>query len=107
MLSHPSFRAKRSNPSGNKTGLDCFVAKLLAVTRRRLLLHQSVHVLDRLDKIFLEFLHHGAGGFHAVDQADALADEIADEVARLRVAGSGRAVDRVEGVAADDALQRP
>src|SRR3984893_269509 len=71
-----------------------------------LLRQQRVHVLHRLDKIFLELLHHGAGGFDAVDQADALADKIADEIARLRVAGGGGAVDRVEGVAADDALQR-
>ena len=44
-------------------------------------------VLDRLDKIFLELLHHGAGGFDAVDQADALADEITSrgrEPARCR-----------------------
>ena len=47
----------------------------------------DVHVLDRLDKIFLELLHHGAGGFDAVDQADALADEITSrgrEPARCR-----------------------
>src|ERR1700738_5365552 len=71
-----------------------------------LLRQQRVHVLHRLDKIFLELLHHGAGGFDAVDQADALSDKVADEVARLRVAGGRCAVDRVEGVAADDALQR-
>src|SRR6266550_4360016 len=52
----------------------------------RLLRHQRVHMLHRLDEIFLEFLHHGACGFHAVDQADALSDKIADEVARLRIA---------------------
>src|SRR5512140_1024617 len=63
-------------------------------------------MLDRLDEILLEFLHHGARRFHAVDQADALSDEVADEVARLRVAARSGAVDRVEGVAADDALQR-
>src|ERR1700682_5144012 len=60
-------------------------------------------MLHRLDEIFLEFLHHGACGFHAVDQADALADKIADEVARLRVACGRGAVDRGEGVAAGDA----
>ena len=38
-------------------------------------------MLHRLDKIFLEFLHHGAGGFHAVDQSNALSDKIADEIA--------------------------
>src|SRR5712692_6470347 len=32
----------------------------------QLLRHQRVHVLHRLDEIFLEFLHHGARGFHAV-----------------------------------------
>src|SRR5260370_16497670 len=68
--------------------------------------HQRVHVLHRLDKIFLEFLYHGAGGFHAVDQSHALSDKIADEIARLFVAGCRRAIDAVEGVAADDALQR-
>jgi len=71
-----------------------------------LLRHQRVHVFDRLDEIFLEFLHHGTGGFDAVDQADALSDEIADEVARLRIACRRGAVDGVESVAADDALQR-
>ena len=35
-----------------------------------LLRHQRIHVLDRLDELFLEFLHHGTCGFHAVDQAD-------------------------------------
>src|ERR1700692_463319 len=71
-----------------------------------LLRHQRIHVLDRLDEIFLEFLHHRTCGFHAVDQADALADEITDKVARLRVAGRCRAINRGERVAADDALQR-
>jgi len=66
---------------------------LLAMRDHFLLRYQRVHVLDGVDKIFLEFLHHGAGGFHAVDQADALADEIADEIARLRIAGGGRPVD--------------
>src|SRR5260370_22376905 len=81
---------------------------LLAMTGRAstyLLRHQRIHVLHRLDKIFLEFLHHGAGGFHAVDQADALADEITHEVARLCVACGRGAIDRVEGITADDALQ--
>src|SRR5260370_926212 len=62
---------------------------LLAMTATvvsALLRHQRVQVLHRLDKIFLEFLHHGARGFHAVDQAHALSDEVADEVARLRIA---------------------
>nr|WP_213742650.1 hypothetical protein [Bradyrhizobium sp. dw_411] len=52
----------------------------------RLFPHQRIHVLHGLDEIFLEFLHHGAGGFHAVDQADALSDEVADEVARPCIA---------------------
>src|SRR5882757_2202599 len=69
---------------------------------RSSLLQQRVHMLDRINKIFLEFLHHGAGGFDAVDQADALADKITHEVACLSVAGRRRAIDRVEGVAADD-----
>src|SRR5882757_2222751 len=86
--------------------VDCFVALLLAMTGENSLRQQRVHVLDGLGKILLELLHDGAGGFHAVDQADALADEVADEVARLGVAACRRTVDRVEGVAADDALQR-
>jgi hypothetical protein len=55
--------------------MDCFVAEfiigpaeggtrwLLAMTvvvGRRLLPHQRVHMLHRLDKVFLELLHHGA-----------------------------------------------
>src|ERR1019366_16589 len=80
-------------------------ARLLTM-RISLLRHQRVQMLYCLDKIFLEFLHHGAGGFHAVDQADALSDEVADEVARLRVTGGRGAIDGVERVAADDALQR-
>src|SRR4029078_8972760 len=70
------------------------------------LLQQRVNVSTRLDKVFLEFLHPGTRRFDAVDQADALSHEIADEVARLGIAGGGRAIDRGEGVAADDALQR-
>ena len=66
----------------------------------------AFEMFDCVDKVFLEFLHHRAGGFDAVDQADALADEIADEVARPGVAGGGGAIDRIERVAADDALQR-
>src|SRR5438132_14361518 len=66
--------------------------------------HQRVHVFDRVSEILLELLHYGAGRLHAVDQAHALPDEITHEVARLGVAGGCRAVDRVEGVAADDAL---
>ncbi len=53
-----------------------------------LLRHQRIHVLDGFGKLFLELLHHRARRLHAVDQADALADEIADEIARLGVAGS-------------------
>src|SRR4051794_37089515 len=67
--------------------------------------HQRVHVLHRLDELFLEFLHHAAGGFYAVDQANTLSDKIADEVAGFWVACGGRAVDGVKRVAADDALQ--
>src|SRR5258705_6283911 len=74
--------------------------------RISLLPHQRVHVLHRLDKIFLELLHHASSGLHAVDQADALADKIADEVARLCIAGGDGAIDRFEGVSADDELQR-
>ena len=29
--------------------------------------YQRIHVLDRVGKIFLEFLHHRTGGFDAVD----------------------------------------
>src|SRR5689334_14809990 len=54
-----------------------------------LLSDQRIHVLDRLDEIFLELLHHRARRLHAVDQADALADEVAHEIARLGVAGGG------------------
>ena len=54
----------------------------------------------------LKFLHHGGRRLYAVDQTDALANKIRHEVARLRVPCGGGAVDRVEGVAADDALQR-
>src|ERR1700733_13855513 len=80
--------------------------EVFTLAANTLLRHQRIHVLDRLDEFFLEFLHHRACGFHAVDQAHALADKIADEVARLGVAGRRRAIDRGEGVAADDALQR-
>src|SRR5216683_7384937 len=80
----PSLRAKRSNPSRRKKSMDCFVR--CAPRNDGSFRHQRVHVLHRLDEILLEFLHHGARGFHAVDQADALADEVADEVARLRIA---------------------
>src|SRR5205085_917371 len=31
------------------------------LTMRNSIRHQRVHVLDGLDKLFLEFLHHGAG----------------------------------------------
>src|SRR3954470_2927009 len=71
-----------------KAELDCFVAALLAMTGS--FRHQRVDVLDRLGKILLEFLHHGGCRFHAIDQSDALADEIADQVARLRVARGSR-----------------
>ena len=50
-------------------------------------------MLHRVGKVFLEFLHHRAGRFDAVDQADALADEIADEIPRLGVAGGSGAVE--------------
>ena len=52
---------------------------------RGLLLDQRIHVLDRLDEIFLEFLHHGACRFHAVDQANTLAraDVVIDGVVIL------------------------
>src|SRR5581483_11177311 len=87
--------------------LDCRVASLLAMTvDRRSFRDQCIHMLDGVQKILLEFLHHGAGRFHAVDQADALADEVAHEVARLGVAAGSCAVDGMEGVTADDALQR-
>src|SRR5258707_4805802 len=98
--------AKQSISPG-KERMDCFVA---SAPRNdgdcfALLRHQRIHVLHRLDKIFLEFLHHGAGGFHAVDQADALADQITHEVARLCVACGRGPIDRVEGIPAEDALQ--
>src|SRR6266478_802485 len=115
-LRHCEPTGRREAPPDDRLGetihkgaarVDCFVAALLAMTGlSRLLRHQRVHMLRRLDKIFLEFLHHGAGGFHAVDQSNALSDKIADEIARLLVAGCRRAIDGVEGVAADDALQR-
>src|SRR5689334_2339429 len=77
-----------------------------ATTTRPSLLNQPVHVLDRVQKILLELLHHAAGRFHAVDQPDALADEVRDEIPRARIAGGRGMVDRMERVAADDALQR-
>src|SRR6185436_13790636 len=54
-------------------------------TRGSSLLHQRIHMLHRIGKILLEFLHHRAGGLDTVDQADALADEIRHEIARLRI----------------------
>src|ERR1700737_4479043 len=98
---HPSRRAQ-----GALLRMRSEIYSQTLTMRNSLLRHQRVHVLHRLDKIFLEFLHHGAGGFHAVDQAYALANEIADEVARLHIACSRGAIDGVERVAADDALQR-
>ena len=84
--------------------MDCFVAEpvigpaqegrtrwLLAMTVGGSLRDQRIHMLDRVQKILLEFLHHGAGRFDAVDQPDALADKVAHEVARPGVAGGGRA----------------
>ena len=51
-----------------------------------LFLHQRIHVFDRVGKILFEFLHDGAGRFDTVDQADALSDEIADEIAGRGIA---------------------
>src|ERR1700730_17484055 len=49
--------------------------RLLTMRDHVLLGHQIIETLHRLNKIFLEFLHHGARGFHAVDQAYPLSDE--------------------------------
>src|SRR6476469_3321659 len=81
-------------------------SRLLTMRDRYSLLHQHVHMLYRIGKVFLEFLHYRTGRLYAVDQADALADKIRHEITRLRISRGGRPVDRVEGVAADDALQR-
>src|SRR6266700_305691 len=77
--------AKQSIEQRSKSGLLCRCAPRND-EGLQLLRHQRVHMLHRLDEIFLELLYHGACGFHAVDQADALSDKIADEVARLRIA---------------------
>src|SRR5690349_18333805 len=95
------------SPTPTMTGMrSSEMAIVLVLCCDKSVSHQRIHVLDGLGKFFLEFLHDSAGRLNAVDEADALADEVTDEVARLRVARSRSAVDRVEGVAADHALQR-
>src|SRR6516165_10766244 len=98
-----SFGRSTISPAPTMTGIRSSERLAIAVVGAlRSIRDQSVHVLDRFQKVLLELLHHGPCRPHAVDQADALADKVADKVARLRVAGGRRAIDGIEGVAADD-----
>lgn len=59
MNSQPILRDTRQERAPQDEVGDTFY-ETLTMRNRLLLRHQRVHVFDRLDKIFLEFLHHGS-----------------------------------------------